>query len=301
MTTVFAIIVTYNAMRRQWIEHCLESLCQSTQAVTPIVVDNGSTDGTCDYMQTHHPEAVFLPQGRNLGFGQANNVGIRYALSHHADHILLLNQDATLHPEALAQMLAVSDRQSILSPLQLNGDGSQLDKLFKYVLLQADHQLIDDVLIGLPLKSSYANGRYAAACWLMPASLIEVVGGFNPLFFHYSEDYNYLHRIAYHGMKTLLVPGAIMYHDRKQHGSNQVYNHKQLRRDMLLAACDVNKSPLQCILQWGRILVYRYSRDLPAHNYIPGSFCVELFWILAHLRKIAKSRKAEKVKGRTWL
>ena len=59
---IFAIIVTYNAMRRNWAERCLQSLQESTVPVTPIVIDNGSTDGTRDYVPSQQPTVVWLPQ-----------------------------------------------------------------------------------------------------------------------------------------------------------------------------------------------------------------------------------------------
>ena len=72
---IYAIIVTYNAMRRSWIERCLDSLRGSSVPVTPIVIDNGSTDETRTFVPQRYPEAVWLPQEKNLGFGQANNIG----------------------------------------------------------------------------------------------------------------------------------------------------------------------------------------------------------------------------------
>ena len=96
MIRIFTVIVTYNAMQSNWIDKCLRSLQNSTIASTAIVVDNGSTDGTCEYVPNTFPDAVWLPQNKNLGFGQANNIGIRYALKNNADYILLLNQDATI-------------------------------------------------------------------------------------------------------------------------------------------------------------------------------------------------------------
>ena len=206
MKKSFAIIVTYNAMRRSWIEKCLKSLEASTVAVTPIVVDNASSDETREFVPQHFPQAIWIPQKKNLGFGQANNIGIRYAMDNGADYILLLNQDATLHTEALERLIEASDGKSLLSPLQLTGDGSRLDPLFKYVLLNADHLLYDDLLINHRCNSTYTSGKYAAACWLLPAATICRIGGFNPLFYHYSEDYNYLDRLTYHGVKVKLVP-----------------------------------------------------------------------------------------------
>ena len=96
---IYAVIVTYNGMK--WVERCLDSLRQSTYPITPIVIDNLSTDGSKEYIPSHFPEVIWLPQEKNLGFGQGNNVGMRYALEHDADYVLLLNQDAYLHKDSI--------------------------------------------------------------------------------------------------------------------------------------------------------------------------------------------------------
>ena len=82
---IYTIIVTYNAMQKQWIDRCLKSLENSTIQTTAIIIDNNSTDGTRDYVPTKYPAAIWLPQEKNLGFGQANNVGIKWAMEHNAD------------------------------------------------------------------------------------------------------------------------------------------------------------------------------------------------------------------------
>ena len=102
---IYTIIVTYNAMQRNWITRSIDSLSKSTIETTPVIIDNGSTDGTRNYVPEHYPNAVWMPQDKNLGFGQANNLGMKYALEHQADYILLLNQDATLAPDAIEKML----------------------------------------------------------------------------------------------------------------------------------------------------------------------------------------------------
>ena len=112
---IFTIIVTYNG--HKWVDFCLGSLRASTVQTIPLVIDNGSTDGTLDYIREHYPEAVLFPQEKNLGFGQANNVGIRYALAHGADYCLLLNQDAAISADSIELMLAQSDGESLLSPI----------------------------------------------------------------------------------------------------------------------------------------------------------------------------------------
>lgn len=301
MKTVYSIIVTYNAMRHKWIDRCMKSLSESTVPTKAIIVDNGSTDETREYVPQAYPDAIWMPQEKNLGFGQANNLGIKYALEHDANYVLLLNQDAALAPDALEKMLAVSDGESLLSPLHLNCDGSRIDEMFRCSLKLSNNTMNDDLLIHHKLEKSYESGEICAACWLMPVALIKKIGGFNPLFFHYSEDSNYYHRMVYHGVKTLLVPDTFMYHDRLLQGNMQAFNHHRLRRDLLLEACNINQGFIKCLFRWMKILIRCYAKDLKQHQYRIGGYTWQMLWLIAHCRKIAQSRRTEKKTGLNWL
>ena len=298
---IYTIIVTYNAMQRNWIHRCMDSLSKSTVKTTSIIIDNGSTDGTREYVPLNYTDAIWIPQEKNLGFGQANNLGIKYAIEHQADYVLLLNQDAVLSPDALEKMLTVSDGESLISPLHLNGDGTRIDEMFRYSLKHSNNLMNDDMLIRHELAPCYESGEICAACWLMPVSLIKKIGGFNPLFFHYSEDNNYYHRMVYHGVKTLLVPDAHMYHDRKLQGSPEAFNRKRLRRDIILEACNINQGLTKCFWRWFKILIRCYTKDIRNHQYHIGAFTWEILWLIGHSPSIIHSRKKEKNVGFNWL
>lgn len=85
---------------------CLHSL--QSQQYSPhriIVVDNGSTDGSVYEIKAHYPKLTIIETGKNLGYAEGNNVGIRCALEHNADYILLLNNDTTVAPDLLDQLV----------------------------------------------------------------------------------------------------------------------------------------------------------------------------------------------------
>lgn len=299
MKKIFAIIVTYNGM--QWIKHCIESLMESSISMQILVIDNCSNDGTLKYITDNYPSVVTFPQEKNLGFGQANNLGIKYALKNGADYCLLINQDAYLEKNAIEEMLKASDQESLLSPIHENGDGTRLDLMFKYSLRNSKNNLWDDLLVHKNLKDSYEMSEICAACWFMPTKLIEKIGGFNPLFFHYSEDSNYYNRMVYHKVKTLLVPNAIVCHDREAQGNIQVFNSKLVRRELLLNACNINNSLFKIILKILQTLFICYCIKLPKNDYQKGTFFKELCWLISKLNEIRISRKKEKKIGKTWL
>ncbi len=299
---IYTIIVTYNAMRNDWIERCLHSLETSTVPVIPIVIDNASTDNTVAYIHEYHSNTILLPQKKNLGFGQGNNIGIQYALKNGADCVILLNQDASLHPHAVEHMMKGYDGESLISPVHYNGDGTGLDKMFRNnSLCPSRSNLFDDLMTENDLMSSYPIGEVAAACWLLPAKIIRTVGGFNPLFFQYGEDNNYYQRLAYHKKNSLLCPKAKMYHDRQLHGNIQLYNKHQLHKDVLLIVCDINKSFWGCIPALIMLTVKCYRKRLPHHQYKIGGLTRELIWTITHTPCILRSRREEKGINATWL
>lgn len=301
MIRIYTIVVTYNAMRSNWITKCIKSLQDNTIPSTIVVVDNGSTDGTCNFVPTKFPDVIWLPQNKNLGFGQANNIGIRYALENNADYVLLLNQDATLHPSALQEMLNISDGKSLISPIHLNGKGDSLDYMFKGSLKNATNCLLDDLIISGEKRDFYETGEICAACWLIPISLIHKIGGFNPLYFHYGEDNNYYQRLVYHKIRVLVVPRAFMYHDRVVHGNVEIFNKDKLHRDILNIVCNINNSCRRIFVEMVLRFLRCYYSDLPRKQYKVGCFSKELFWLCRKTRIIYASRKNERQKKLNWL
>lgn len=289
---IYTIIVTYNAMRRDWIAKCLNSLRDSSVPTTPVVVDNCSTDDTVKFVRENYPEAVLFPQTRNLGFGQGNNLGIRYAMDNDADYVLLLNQDATLAPNALKILTENSDGRSLLTPIHMNGVGEKIDHFFKRSLLNTDNTFVDDNLLN-DVKAKYPIGMFCAACWFMPKVIINEVGGFDPLFFHYGEDDNYYNRIKYHGFKSYVVPGARMFHDRNEHGNNEAFSRNQLYREILVAATN----PCLSMKERG-VQIFRVWSN---HKSYVFEYVASLLKMMRGISAIRNSRSMSKQKGRTWL
>lgn len=228
MSRIYIIIVTYNGMK--WAEKCFSSLRNSSVPVQTIVVDNGSTDGTQDFIKTHFPEVDFFQSAENLGFGKANNLGIEKAYKNGADFVYLMNQDAWLYEDSLEKLLHVyqnydhKEEIGILSPMHLDGSEKKLDIfLDKYISQNFESRIISDFYCGT-VKSFYEIGFINAAHWLLPKHTIEQIGGFNPYFFHYGEDVEYANRIKFHGKKILLVTGSKVVHDGKQNLSKVDYN-----------------------------------------------------------------------------
>jgi N-acetylglucosaminyl-diphospho-decaprenol L-rhamnosyltransferase len=215
---VYVVIVTYNPLR--WIEKCFNSLRQSTCPLNTIVIDNNSIDGSSQRIQSEYPEVDFISSEVNLGFGAANNIGIKKAYDQGADFVFLLNQDAWIEPDTIEKLTVVSKNNpeyGILSPMHYNGLGNGLDYNFStFIAPEKCKGLLSDIAVGNPLKEVYELPFVNAAGWLLTRSCIETVGGFNPSFFHYAEDLNYGERVIYHQLKIGIVPDLKLFHDRQK-------------------------------------------------------------------------------------
>jgi len=238
------VIVAYNAL--PWIDRCL----QSTGNYPVVVVDNASTDETVSHIQYNYPKVTLLPQDKNLGFGQGNNVGLSCALKQGVEHVFLLNQDAYLVDDCLENLITTQKNKpnyGILSPIHLNGKGDLLDKNFShYVQYNANPQFYSDYILGKPKQEVYEVPFVNAAGWLISKKCLKTIGGFDPIFFHYGEDDNYCQRLHYHGFKVGVVPAAFLKHDREERKTKKTAkfsedDFKKIERIYKLQFADINK------------------------------------------------------------
>lgn len=212
---LFPIIVTYKGWR--WYERCFNSLRQSTVPVQTIVVDNASNDGTVEYIKENFPEIHLIESMENLGFGRGNNIAMRYALDQGCDYVFLLNQDAWVEPDTFERLIDIHQRHpeyGILGPVQVDAEKTKvLDGVIQFLVNpdNVNKQMFSDFVMGT-IDEVYPVAEINAAAWLLPRKTLETVGGFDPIFLHYGEDWNYLSRVLFHGMMVGLTPGVKVVH-----------------------------------------------------------------------------------------
>ncbi len=204
---MYSIVVTYNGS--QWVQKCFKSLVESDIANHQILaIDNGSTDNTLDLIRRNYPTVEIIETGQNLGFGQANNIGMKKALQANADYAFLLNQDAWIEKDTIKLLIETStahENFGILSPLQYATNGSLDEQFSKYLIKTTP--LTDELI-----EVKFTN----AAGWLITRNCLLQVGSFSNLFYHYGEDRDYCYRAKYHGFKIGVVKTTAYIHDRNQ-------------------------------------------------------------------------------------
>lgn len=202
------IIVTFNAMK--WIDICLSKL-YNVDGVRLIIVDNASPDGSSQLIKQKYPNVTLIESKENLGFGKANNLGLRSALDQGFEYIFLQNQDAAIDEKNLNRLIELAEKNpdyGIISPVHFKND-NEIENLFatyvKKTLFEGFNPQSDKLL-----DADFIN----AALWLLPAKTIKEIGGFNPLFSHYGEDFDYISRVKYFGYRLGFAEGAQGFHYR---------------------------------------------------------------------------------------
>lgn len=242
---VFAIIVVYNGMRNNWIQKCFDSILNSSIPVHVIAIDNGSCDGSIEFIQQRYPKVDLVVSKENLGFGKANNVGLRKALDCDGEFFFLLNQDAWVEKETIEKLILQSKKNpkyGILSPVHLNGKGDALDYNFSLQITPDRCKgLYSDLVLKNVKDGMYETRFVCAAAWLLTKECLRTVGGFSPSFFHYGEDDNFTHRVKYENLKVGIYPKVSIYHDRHDR-EKSAYDQEEFisKRDNLVRLSNPN-------------------------------------------------------------
>lgn len=178
---VSVCIANFNG--RAIIDACLQSvLAQQVEFPVEVLVhDDASTDGSAAYIREHYPQVRLIESPINLGFCKANN---RMASDAYGTYLLLLNNDAMLHADALQQLHAEAVRLEAPALLGL----PQFDA--------ASGQLVDRGCMLDPFFNPVPNldpGRQdvamvIGACLWIPTSLWRQIGGFPDWFGSIAED-----------------------------------------------------------------------------------------------------------------
>lgn len=242
---------------------CLESLSRSTVRVLPIVIDNASTKPGFDDLEARFPEAIYLRNAENLGFGRGNNVGLKWALDNtDASYLFIFNNDALVKPDTIGLLEeflnSCSEEVGAATPQITFADEPEI---VWYgggeIAWHRGSALAQNLRSRLNLKAVPRPVTFASGCaMLLRRSTIEHVGGFDPFYFMYEEDVDLSLRLSRAGYLIMYVPQAVVYH--KVQGSLREENQKTLS---LYSPQNPKLAFYMYYLTRNRLLnMYRYAR-----------------------------------------
>lgn len=252
---LLTIIVTYNG--KKWMDRCLGSLRKSSLSTDVLVVDNGSTDGTIEYIRSEFPEVQLHCAGENLGFGKANNIGLQKAVREGYDYVYLLNQDAWVFPHTFERLVAAMEADpgyGIVSPMQLTATEDKMDPRFvrwcpaaawtewMHVRSASETDAVSRSISESLPGEIHPVSFVMAAHWMISRACFSKIGGFSPAFPHYGEDDNYIHRAQYHGFMCGILSSAGAVHDREMRPETK---ESKMRLKCVASVVKVS-NPLNC-------------------------------------------------------
>lgn len=287
---ILVIVVTYNAMK--WLNDCLGSIKQSEVPLDTMVIDNGSTDETVEFIKANYPHVNLIESKKNLGFGKANNIGLNCVVEKEYDYAYLLNQDAWIFPKTIGHLLTIFKEHpefGIISPMQLRKGCERIDVKFEQIISLHSVGFLRDLYFN-KVSEIYELPGVMAAHWMISRDCIKKVGAFSPTFPHRGEDTNYINRMFYHGFKIGFAPNAICVHDR--HVDNprkrEIYN---IYVSNLVTLSEIyNERKHKIVVVIGRSLL----SCLRTRSLKP---CIDLFKLFLSYSVISKNRKISKESG----
>ena len=212
------IVVSFNT--KQLLDDCLNSLTRGLRAsklkAEVVVVDNDSKDGTREMLTKKYPRLVIIFNKQNVGFGKANNQGIRVAKG---KYILLLNSDTVILDDAISSLydFSLSHQSAFVGPKILNPDRSvqtscgpffTLPVVFAALYLKGDR-------IGL---TRWSPDETRTVDWISGACIMGERSAFldNLLFdeevFMYMEEVDLLMRAKQKGYHAVFYPKSRIVH-----------------------------------------------------------------------------------------
>lgn len=211
---IAVLIVNYNS--GDMLVRCLDALAAQTRRdFEVVVVDNASSDGSAEGIDTRYPNVRLVRSEQNLGFAAGNNLALRHAGS--ARWIVLLNPDAFPEPDWLAEFVAAAERDVAFSffgcrmlladtPELLDGTGDA------YHVSGASWRRDHGVAAQRGTQEAGEIFAPCAAAALYPRAALEEIGGFDERYFCYHEDVDLAFRLRLRGHRCGYVPRAVVRH-----------------------------------------------------------------------------------------
>ncbi len=214
--SVAVVVLTWNA--RELTLRCLGSLAGSTYPrITVYMIDNGSDDGTVEAVASAHPGVQVVALETNRGFAGGVNAGLARAVELGADHVFLLNNDATIEPGAIEPLVAAAADPSVgaaCSQILHEGTGTIWYAGAAYDPNRG-HQG-RHTGYGAPAlpegTAPYTTQRACGGAMLVPRRALERVGGLDESLFAYVEDVEWSLRARAAGLSIVVVPASVVRH-----------------------------------------------------------------------------------------
>jgi len=217
---VSIIILNWNGLKDT--VECLESLEKVTYPNYQIIlVDNGSQGDDVKILRESFGDYIDIVENdRNYGFAEGNNIGMRYALANFSpDYLLLLNNDITVDPDFLPELVKAAENDSgigLLGPLiydyyrpnvvRGNGAGQRIS------WWRGTNVPIKPSILNKETSGIRQADTVEGSCMLVPRRIVEDAGVLDKEYFAYWEETDWCVRIKRSGYKVCCVLSSKIWH-----------------------------------------------------------------------------------------
>jgi GT2 family glycosyltransferase len=223
---ISAVIISYNGMR--FLPDCLRTLKEDLTGISHeiIVVDNGSVDGSAEFVEKNHPDVRLIRNGSNLGFARAVNLGFETGTG---EYLYILNQDLRFGyggTRRLLERIRGDESIGMIGPKFVYFDGGTQKSVrafpaYRHVFYRTF--LLDRLFPAHPEFSSWRMGHFdheteqfvdqpMGAVMLIPRRVIDDIGIMDERFPILFNDVDLCKRMELAGYQRLYFPEAVVEH-----------------------------------------------------------------------------------------
>jgi GT2 family glycosyltransferase len=216
-------VVTLNWNGAAFLQECVDSILASDYPnFQVIVVDNGSSDDSLellDRLYGSNPSVTVIKNGKNLGYSQGMNVGLKHGFDvMQAGYCLVMNNDTRLDARAIYALVEVAEQDEKIAFVTGKVYYDEAPDTFQTVGKKPHPVLINGGHIGRGEKD---RGQYDEDCelafcddifWLVSRQVYQQTGGYDPEFFLQAEDFDWQLRAKNAGFKIMYAHKARLWH-----------------------------------------------------------------------------------------
>ncbi len=252
------IIVSYNT--KKITENCLKSIFDSLKNskinYEIIVVDNASTDDSCEMLESYkvHKALKVIKNEINVGFAKANNQGVKIAKG---KYLLLLNSDILVlnnsieklfnfykQNEKLINFLGGKLLNKDLTPQPSCGPMYSLPMVFAHLFLKGDYWGLTRYSPNKIKGVDWVSG----ACILTKKEIFQKLGGFDERIFMYMDEIDLFFRAKKNGFKIFFYPEANFIHLGSASSGGRTYPILQVYRGLIYFYKKHHNNPISLFL-----------------------------------------------------
>jgi GT2 family glycosyltransferase len=253
------IVLTLNYNGKPLLDDCIKSyLTNDYPNFEMVMIDNGSNDGSEEYVKSAYPQVICIQTGENLGYSGGFNVGLRYAFEEKkADFALITNNDVKADSKVISALVQAAEkdpmRAFVTGKVYFFDQPETLQTVGKYehsLRWNGDHigsREIDHGQYNEPSERFFIDDIFT----LVRREVYENLGGYDTTYFLQCEEYDWQARAKKVGYKFFYTPLAKIWHKESM----------TLGRSSPLKAYYDTRNPLIVIMKYKSRQFYRKYRN----------------------------------------